>query len=191
MLGFRGAGTVLGEFSAIDGEEHSATVTVVDEVEALTVPAARFVEALEAEPGLALVLLRSIIGRLRDAERKRAEFVSLDVVGRVAQRLLELAEAYGEPAEGGGVRIGLVLSQRELAGWVGFVARGGQQGPGPVAAPRADRGRAPSPRRARPGGPARTGKLRAGRLSAGSWPRRPRGTNPSRPNSVRPDSDPR
>ncbi len=119
VLGFRGAGTVLGEFSAIDGEEHSATVTVVDEVEALTVPAARFVEALEAEPGLALVLLRSIIGRLRDAERKRAEFVALDVVGRVAQRLLELADAYGEPAEGGGVRIGLVLSQRELAGWVG------------------------------------------------------------------------
>jgi CRP/FNR family cyclic AMP-dependent transcriptional regulator len=119
VLGFRGAGTVLGELSAIDGEDHSATVTVVGEVEALIVPAARFIEALEEQPGLALALLRSIVGRLRDADRKRAEFVALDVVGRVAHRLLELADTYGEPAEGGGIRIDLVLSQRELAGWVG------------------------------------------------------------------------
>jgi CRP-like cAMP-binding protein len=37
----------------------------------------------------------------------------------VAHRILELAAESGEPAEGGGIRIGLVLSQRELAGWVG------------------------------------------------------------------------
>ena len=119
VLGFRGAGTVLGELSAIDGEDHSATVTVVEEGEALIVSAARFIEVLEEEPGLALTLLRSIIGRLRDADRKWAEFVALDVVGRVAHRILELAVEAGEPAEGGGIRIGLVLSQRELAGWVG------------------------------------------------------------------------
>jgi len=112
VLGFRGAGTVL-------GEDHSATVTVVEEGEALIVSAARFIEVLEDEPGLALTLLRSIIGRLRDADRKWAEFVALDVVGRVAHRILELAAESGEPAEGGGIRIGLVLSQRELAGWVG------------------------------------------------------------------------
>jgi CRP-like cAMP-binding protein len=118
VLGFRGPGDVLGELSAIDGEEHSATVTVVEEGEALVVPVARFLAELEVEPGLALVLLRSIVGRLRDSDRKRAEFVALDVVGRVAHRLAELAEAYGEPVEGG-TRIGLALSQRELAGWVG------------------------------------------------------------------------
>ncbi len=118
VLGFRGAGDVLGELSAIDGEEHLATVTVAEEGEALVVPAARFLASLEEEPGLALVLLRSIVGRLRDSDRKRAEFVALDVVGRVARRLAELAEAYGEPIEGG-TRIGLALSQRELAGWVG------------------------------------------------------------------------
>ena len=82
-------------------------------------PGPRVIEVLEDEPGLALTLLRSIIGRLRDADRKWAEFVALDVVGRVAHRILELAAESGEPAEGGGIRIGLVLSQRELAGWVG------------------------------------------------------------------------
>jgi CRP-like cAMP-binding protein len=119
VLGFRGAGDVLGELSAIDGDDHLATVTVVEEVEALILPASGFIAALEEEPGLALVLLRSIVGRLRDADRKRAEFVALDVVGRVAHRLLELADTYGAPADGGGIRIGLALSQRELAGWVG------------------------------------------------------------------------
>lgn len=118
VLGFRGSGNILGELSAIDGEDHLATVTVVEEGEALVLSGARFVAALEEQPGLAVVLLRSIIGRLRDSDRKRAEFLALDVVGRVARRLDELVGAYGEPVDGG-MRIGLVLSQRELAGWVG------------------------------------------------------------------------
>jgi CRP-like cAMP-binding protein len=118
VLGYRGAGDVLGELAAIDGEEHLATVTVVEAGEALVLPAERFLAALEGQPGLALLLLRSIVGRLRDADRKRAEFTALDVVGRVAHRLVELAERYGEPVEGG-IRIDLPISQRELAGWVG------------------------------------------------------------------------
>jgi len=118
VLGFRGAGEVLGELSAIDGAEHNATVTVVEDGEALVVPAARFLAALEEQPGLAVTLLRLVIERLRDADHKREEFVSLDVAGRVAHRLVELAGTYGEPVEDG-TRIGLVLSQRELAGWVG------------------------------------------------------------------------
>lgn len=118
VLVFRGAGDVLGELSAIDGEEHLATVTAVEAGEALVIPAERFLTALREQPGLALVLLRSIVGRLRDADHKRAEFTALDVVGRVAHRLVELAERYGEPADGG-IRINLPISQRELAGWVG------------------------------------------------------------------------
>ncbi len=118
VFGFRGAGDVLGELSAIDGDEHLATVTVVEAGEALVVPAQRFLAALAEQPGLALVLLRSIVGRLRDADRKRAEFTGLDVVGRVAHRLVELAERYGE-ASGDAIRIGIPISQRELAGWVG------------------------------------------------------------------------
>ena len=118
VLAFRGAGDVLGELAAIDGEEHLATVTVIEDGEALVIPAERFLAALAEQPGLALVLLRSIVGRLRDADRKRAEFTALDVVGRVAHRLVELAERYGE-ASGDVVLIGLPISQRELAGWVG------------------------------------------------------------------------
>ena len=118
VLGFRGAGDVLGELAAIDGEEHLANVTIIEAGEALVLPAAGFLAALETQPGLALVLLRSIVGRLRDADRKRAEFTALDVVGRVARRLVELAERYGVSTDDG-IRIDLPISQRELAGWVG------------------------------------------------------------------------
>lgn len=118
VLGFRGAGDVLGELSAIDGGEHVATVTVVEPGDALVVRAEQFVAALDAVPGLSLALLRSIVGRLRDADQTRSEFTALDVMGRVAHRLAELADEYGEPADGG-ILIGLPISQRELAGWVG------------------------------------------------------------------------
>jgi CRP/FNR family cyclic AMP-dependent transcriptional regulator len=118
VLGFRGAGDMLGELSAIDGKEHVASVTVVEPGEAMVVRAEQFIAALEVVPGLSLVLLRSIVGRLRDADQTRSEFTALDVVGRVAHRLVELADEYGKP-EGAGIRIGLPISQRELAGWVG------------------------------------------------------------------------
>jgi CRP/FNR family transcriptional regulator, cyclic AMP receptor protein len=118
VLGYRGAGDMLGELSAIDGKEHVASVTVVEPGEAMVVRAEQFLGALEVVPGLSLVLLRSVVGRLRDADRTRSEFTALDVVGRVAHRLAELADEYGEPADAG-ILVGLRISQRELAGWVG------------------------------------------------------------------------
>jgi CRP/FNR family transcriptional regulator, cyclic AMP receptor protein len=45
--------------------------------------------------------------------------IAHDSVGRVARRLVDLADRYGEPVEGG-VRITVPISQTELAGWVGI-----------------------------------------------------------------------
>ena len=101
VLGFRGAGDMLGELSAIDGKEHVASVTVVEPGEAMVVRAEQFIAALEGVPGLSLVLLRAIVGRLRDADQTRSEFTALDVDGRVAHRLAELADEYGEPDDAG------------------------------------------------------------------------------------------
>lgn len=118
ILGFRGPGEVLGELAAMDGEPHVATVTVVEDGEALTLPTSRFLEAIDEDPAIARAMLRTVVSRLREADRRRAEFVVLDVTGRVAQRLVELAATTGVPEEEG-IRIGIALSQRELAGWVG------------------------------------------------------------------------
>jgi CRP-like cAMP-binding protein len=64
------------------------------------------------------LLLRILAGRLREAGRERAEFGVYDAQSRVARRLVELAERFGEPTESG-IRITLSFTQDELAGWVG------------------------------------------------------------------------
>jgi CRP/FNR family transcriptional regulator, cyclic AMP receptor protein len=118
VLAFRGPGDLLGELSAIDGEPRSATVEAVEAVEALALSSRDFRSFLIAHPDVALLLLQMISHRLRDADRIRVEYGAHDTVGRVCARLVELAEQYGEPADRG-IRIGLSLSQEELAGWAG------------------------------------------------------------------------
>jgi CRP/FNR family transcriptional regulator, cyclic AMP receptor protein len=118
VLAFRGPGDLLGELSAIDGQPRSASVEAIERVEALAVAAPDFRAFLVDHPELGLMLLEMLGRRLRDADRKRVEYGAHDTVGRVAARLLELAEEYGEE-DPKGIRIGLPISQEELAGWTG------------------------------------------------------------------------
>jgi CRP/FNR family transcriptional regulator, cyclic AMP receptor protein len=118
ILAVRTPEDLLGEVSAIDGLPHSATVAALEPIEAVAVDVAEFRRFLETTPRVALVLLETTMARLRDADRKRIEFGAYDSVGRVARRLLELAERFGEGSPER-VRITLPLSQQELAGWVG------------------------------------------------------------------------
>lgn len=118
VLAVRGPGELLGEFSAIDGEPRSATATALDDVEALMIGAEDFRSFVRERPTAAFALLELVVARLRDADRKRIEFAAHDTVGRVARRLVEMAERFGTPDERG-TRIDLPLSQDELAGWTG------------------------------------------------------------------------
>jgi CRP-like cAMP-binding protein len=119
LLAVRGPGDLLGELSAIDGEPRSATAIALEPVAALVIPPNAFTSFLESHPRAAVAIMQMLARRLRDADRKRVEFAAQDSIGRVAARLVELSERFGEEAESGGVRITLPLSQDELAGWVG------------------------------------------------------------------------
>jgi CRP/FNR family cyclic AMP-dependent transcriptional regulator len=118
VLGIREPGELIGEMSAIDDAPRSATATTLEPVEVLTVSREAFVGFLARTPGVALVLLRMIAPRLRDADRKRIEYLGQDSVGRVCSRLVELADRFGAP-EGDGVHIELAITQEDLAGWTG------------------------------------------------------------------------
>jgi CRP-like cAMP-binding protein len=118
ILGLRGPGDVVGELSALDGEPRTATALAVDEVEAVVAPARLMIAMLGRDPELAGELLRMLARRLRESDRQRQEFAMLDSLGRVARRLLELAERFGEPSSDG-VRVELPLSQEQLASWCG------------------------------------------------------------------------
>jgi CRP/FNR family transcriptional regulator, cyclic AMP receptor protein len=118
VLAFRGPGDVLGELSGVDDGPRSASVVAVEAVEALAVTGSGFRAFLAETPSAALSLLGVMSRRLRDADAKRVEFGSLNSIGRVAVRLLELSERFGREDDGA-VVIALPLSQEELAGWTG------------------------------------------------------------------------
>jgi len=118
LLAVRGPGALLGELAAIDGRPRSATVTALGAAAGLVVPFIEFGGYLQAHGRLSYVLMRLLAERLRDADRKRIEFGAHDTVGRLAARLVELAERFGQPGEAG-VRVAVALSQDELAGWTG------------------------------------------------------------------------
>jgi CRP-like cAMP-binding protein len=118
VLALRGPGAVLGELAAVAGREASASVAALEPVTAIAVPVPAFLEFLRTHGSAATALLRLVTSRLRDSDRKRVEYGAFDIAARVAARLVELAERFGEPATQG-VRIDVALSQDELAGWVG------------------------------------------------------------------------
>jgi CRP/FNR family cyclic AMP-dependent transcriptional regulator len=118
LLAIRGPGALLGELSAVDGAPRSASVAALEPVVALVIPIAAFVDFLRTHGDAGIALLQLVTSRLRDADRKRVEGAAYDIPARVAQRLVELADRFGEP-DGQGVRIAIALSQDELAGWVG------------------------------------------------------------------------
>ena len=111
-------GEMVGELSAVDGLPRSATAMAVEAVDAVVISADAFNQFVETQPRAAAALLRVITRRLRDADRARIEFGTHDTFGRVASRLVELAERFGEESDGA-VRITLPITQDELAGWTG------------------------------------------------------------------------
>ncbi|MGN9843856.1 Crp/Fnr family transcriptional regulator [Nonomuraea sp. H19] len=116
VLAIRGPGGLLGELTAIDGSPRSATVTALEPITGIVVR--DFPSFLESHGRIAVLLMQLISGKLRDADRKRIEYGAYDTTGRVATRLLELADRYGEQTNSG-LRVALPLSQDELAGWTG------------------------------------------------------------------------
>ena len=118
VLSFRGPGDVLGEVAALSGLPRVATVRVLEPIDAIAIAVGDFEAWLEQHPRVALELLKVVIGRLREADQQQFEFAAYQTLGRVARRLVELAERFGEPCDGG-VQISLRISQEELAGWAG------------------------------------------------------------------------
>jgi CRP-like cAMP-binding protein len=120
VLGLRSVGALVGELSSLEEGigRRSATVVAIDAVAAQAIPNDEFNSFLERHPRALLALTRIIIGRLHDADRRRAEFGTYDTLGRLARVLVELA-ASSTVISVHGVRIEPPLAQHELAGLVG------------------------------------------------------------------------
>jgi CRP-like cAMP-binding protein len=119
ILAIRGQGDVVGERAALTTQVRSATVTALDEVSAMVVPAERFAEFLRGHPRAAEVLQRQIIER-REEDRTRLSLGEpAGPERRLAWLLLDLAQRRGGYQQVSSAMFTLPLSQQELADWAG------------------------------------------------------------------------
>ena len=119
LLAVRGPGELVGELAALtaDGAPRSASIVALTPVEAQVVAGHEFLDYLERRPRALMQVVRLVMERLRDADRRRVEFGSQPTMGRVAGYLVEMAERDGR-AVPGGIAIATALSQEELAGYI-------------------------------------------------------------------------
>lgn len=111
-----GPGDVLGELALLDGLPRSAGAMVMERTVAYTLYREDFLRCLDRCPGLARGIIRELTARLRYTTACMENLAFLDVHGRVAAKLLELADRFG--LQGEGIEIEMRLTQAELATWV-------------------------------------------------------------------------
>ena len=119
ILATLGPGTVFGELALLDGAPRSATATALGPTETVVLPRDRFRELIASEAGVRDALLASIAGELRRLTTHVEELHFLDMTGRLAARLVRLAQDGGTALEDGSVRLRANLTQADLAAMVG------------------------------------------------------------------------
>lgn len=108
-------GDYVGEMSLIDNEPHSATVMAEIQTDALILGRLEFARCLPENSSMAYAVMKGLVQRLRQADRKIESLALMDVYGRVARALLEFSS---EDSEGNAV-IRDKVSRQDLAKMVG------------------------------------------------------------------------
>ena len=98
ILGVLGVGEYFGELSLIDDRPRSAHVIAMEDSNLLVLRREDFRNRVESSPRVAWSLLTELSRRLRRADDKIGGLVLLDVPGRIARLLLDLAEESGANA---------------------------------------------------------------------------------------------
>jgi cAMP-binding proteins - catabolite gene activator and regulatory subunit of cAMP-dependent protein kinases len=92
ILGVLGVSEHFGELALIDDRPRSAHVIAMDDSHLLVLRREDFRRRVESSPAVAWSLLTELSRRLRRADEKIGGLVLLDVPGRIARLLLDLAE---------------------------------------------------------------------------------------------------
>ena len=114
ILKILGPGAFFGEMSMIDKQPRSASVTTLEGSVFLVMSHSSFEKCIEQVPRIATVVMRILAQRVREADKKIGTLALMDVYGRVASTLLELAVV-----DNGKMMVSEKLSQQDLANMVG------------------------------------------------------------------------
>ena len=111
MVALMEEGDLFGEMGLFDGRGRSAEARALETSVVTAVPYGPVRNLYENDPALLWRVVAMLAGRLRTVDAALADSVFLDVTGRTAKRLLDVA---GEDDE-----FSLPITQEELAGMVG------------------------------------------------------------------------
>ena len=92
ILAILGSNEFFGEMGLLDDSPRSASVVALEACELLTLSKRDFKKCLSENFELSMAVMRGLVRRLREADKKIGSLALMDVYGRVARLLLEMAE---------------------------------------------------------------------------------------------------
>lgn len=92
ILAILGSGEFFGEMGLIDDAPRSASVVSIESCELLCVTKRDFKRCLAENFEMSMAVMRGLVKRLREADRKINSLALLDVYGRVARLLIDMSE---------------------------------------------------------------------------------------------------
>jgi CRP-like cAMP-binding protein len=119
IVAILGPGEFFGELALLDGAPHSATIVAVEATETFILHREAFLSLIDSDAGLRRQLLASLATEIRRLTGHVEDLHFLDLPGRIASRILRLAEGTGTKQADGSVRIAWPYTQSELAGMIG------------------------------------------------------------------------
>lgn len=112
-------GEFFGALALLDGAPRSATATAVEASECVILPRERFRDLVEQAPEFRDHVFAELARELRRLTNHVEELHFLDIAGRLAARLVRLAEDHGLRGDDGAIRLDGPITQGELAAMVG------------------------------------------------------------------------
>ena len=113
------AGQMFGEIAALDGSERTADASAFGPVSLLTLHRLHLIDFLANDPDACLRLVGAMCERLRWVSGLLEDANFLDIPARLAKRLVMLGFLFGAADGKGKIKLGLRLSQQELANLIG------------------------------------------------------------------------
>ena len=92
ILAVMGPSEFFGEMGLLDDKPRSASVETLETCQMLRFSKSGFIACLKDNFDLAMIIIRNLVKRLREADRKIESLALIDVYGRVARLLLDQAE---------------------------------------------------------------------------------------------------
>jgi len=117
-LAVLGPGNFFGDLALLDGRPRSASAAALSDTNVVILERSDFVAVIQTRPKAVMSILAVIVSRLRETDEMASDLAFLDVGGRLAKKLLDLAATNGV-RRSDGLLLDMALTQEELANMIG------------------------------------------------------------------------